>query len=95
MASTKSSRSGYIDGLDTPGSAGGSGHESGDMITGAVLIGGTVAADYNFGELLPVSISGRVDVNTTGDCDNPENPPLPGVTIQLLNMPGPGDRHDD
>ena len=29
----------------------------------------------------PASIAGRVDVNTTGDCENPANPPLAGVTI--------------
>ena len=60
----------------------------GDMITGAVLIGGTVAVNYNFGELLPVSISGHVHVNLSGDCDDPTNPPLPGVTIELLNSTG-------
>ena len=79
---------GYIDGLDTPGSAGGTAMNPGDMITGAVLIGGTTAVNYNFGELVPVSISGHVHVNVNGDCDDPANPPLPGVTIELLNANG-------
>ncbi len=66
------------------------------MITGAVLIGGTTAVNYNFGELLPVSISGHVHVNVTGDCDDPANPPLPGVTIELLDATGQViDHHDD
>jgi hypothetical protein len=79
---------GYLDGFDTPGSAGGTAMNPGDMIMGAVLTGGLVAVNYNFGELLPASISGRVHVNTTGDCLNPANPPLPGVTVQLLNSLG-------
>ena len=45
---------------------------------------------YDFCELLPVSIGGSVHVNTTGDCADPANPPLAGVTIQLLNASGGG-----
>ena len=45
--------SGYYDGLDTPGNAGGAAHNPGDSITGAVLDGGIVAVNYNFGELRP------------------------------------------
>jgi len=79
---------GYIDGLDTPGTAGGTAQNPGDRIVGAVLKGGQHGEDYNFGEQRSVSIAGRVDVNTTGDCENPENPPLAGVTIQLLDAAG-------
>ena len=79
---------GYYDGLDTPGDAGGAAHNPGDSITGAVLKGGQHGENYNFGELLPVSISGKVHVNTTGDCDDPANPPLAGVTIHLLDSQG-------
>ena len=42
----------------------------------------------DFAEYLPVSIGGKVHVNTTGDCSNPENPPLAGVTIHLLDASG-------
>ena len=79
---------GYLDGLDTAGSAGGSAVNPGDLISGAVLIGGTVAVNYNFGELLPVSISGHVRANYSGDCGDPNNPPLAGVKIELLNSAG-------
>ncbi len=79
---------GYYDGLDTPGNAGGTAVNPGDRITGAVLIGGQHGENYNFGELLPASISGKVHVNTNGDCDDPANPPLSGVTIELLNSSG-------
>src|SRR5690606_25738553 len=34
------------------------------------------------------SISGQVHINTTGDCENPTNPPLQGVTVQLLDSQG-------
>jgi protocatechuate 3,4-dioxygenase beta subunit len=78
----------YYDGLDTPGDAGGTAHNPGDKITGAILPAGFHAENYNFGELPPASIAGRVDVNTTGDCLNPENPPLVGVTINLLDAHG-------
>src|SRR5262249_47779056 len=42
-----------------------------------------------FGELLPASISGRVDAHGAGECDfdDPERV-LSGVTIQLLNASG-------
>lgn len=80
--------SGYYDGLDTPGDAGGTAANPGDRITGAVLTGGQHGENYNFGELLPASIAGKVHVNTNGDCDDPANPPLAGVTIELLNSNG-------
>ncbi len=80
--------SGYFDGLDTPGDAGGTAHNPGDSITGAVLAGGQHGENYNFGELPPASIAGKVHVNTTGDCADPTNPPLAGVTIHLLDSAG-------
>ncbi|MEX2111821.1 MAG: SdrD B-like domain-containing protein [Pirellulales bacterium] len=79
---------GYLDGLDTPGTEGGVAQNPGDMIMGIVLKPGVHAEEYNFGELLPASISGRVHVNTQGDCADPGNPPLAGVTVELLNQSG-------
>jgi uncharacterized protein (DUF2141 family) len=79
---------GYLDGLDTPGSAGGTAQNPGDMIMGITLTGGLHATDYNFGELLPASIRGQVHVNTTGDCADPGNPPLPDVIVELLDVHG-------
>jgi serine-aspartate repeat-containing protein C/D/E len=80
---------GYYDGLDTPGDAGGTAHNPGDLITGAMLMGGAHAENYNFGELLPASIEGFVHIDTTGDCENTPNAPgLAGVTIHLLDSQG-------
>jgi len=79
---------GYFDGLDTPGTAGGTAMNPGDMIAGAVLPGGKHGENYNFGELPPASIQGHVNVNCTGDCENHDKPPLSGVTVHLLDSSG-------
>ena len=56
-----------------------------------MLIGGTVAVNYNFGELLPVSISGHVRANYSGDCGDPNNPPLwDGSRIHAFQSPDGG-----
>ena len=87
---------GYLDGLDTPGTEGGVAQNPGDMITDIVLKPGVHAEDYNFGEFLPASISGRVHVNTNGDCADPANPPLSGRHRRSCSTPRrPGHRHDD
>ncbi|HTM55716.1 MAG TPA: SdrD B-like domain-containing protein, partial [Pirellulales bacterium] len=80
---------GYYDGLDTPGTEGGTAHNPGDSITDVMLMPGVHAENYNFGELLPSSISGYVHVDTTGDCENTPNAPgIAGVTILLLDANG-------
>jgi len=80
---------GYYDGLDTAGTVGGTAHNPGDLIDGISLISGTSAKHYNFGELLPASISGRVHVELDGDCIiDPGEPLLAGVTIYLLDASG-------
>ncbi len=57
-----------------------------DRIIGAVLNFGDHAVEYNFGELLPGSISGRVHADEHEDCnfDEPEIL-LEGVRIDLLD----------
>jgi len=80
---------GYYDGLDAAGTAGGTAENPGDKITGALLAAGVEAEQYNFGELRPASISGRVHVELNGDCiPDPGEPLLAGVTIYLLDMWG-------
>ena len=80
---------GYHDGTDTAGTSGGVAHNPGDSITGAMLIGGKTAEEYNFGELRPASISGRVHGELNGDCiPDPGEPLLAGVTIYLLDASG-------
>ena len=80
--------SGYLDGLDTPGTTGGVAQNPGDRISGILLKPAAHSEENNFGELLPASISGKVHMNTTGDCADPTNPPLSGVTVQLLDANG-------
>lgn len=80
---------GYYDGLDTAGTAGGTAHNPGDSITGVLLPVGVDGKNYNFGELRPASIAGRVlvDRNNNGVAD-PGEPPISGVTIWLLDAAG-------
>ncbi|HBO46247.1 MAG TPA: fibrinogen-binding protein [Planctomycetaceae bacterium] len=80
---------GYYDGLDTAGNAGGFAHNPGDSITGAVLVGGIVAENYNFGELRPARLQGTVFVDLDGDLMPDEGETrLRGVTIHLLDESG-------
>ena len=59
-----------------------------DILSDIDLLGGEDSVRNDFAEALPVSIGGQVHVNNTGDCSNPANPPLAGVTIQLLDATG-------
>ena len=80
---------GYYDGLDAKGTAGGTAHNPGDLIDAIPLASGVAAKSYNFGELLPASISGNVyaDLDGNGALDSGE-PLLAGVTIYLLDSSG-------
>ncbi|NUQ62986.1 MAG: carboxypeptidase regulatory-like domain-containing protein [Pirellulales bacterium] len=80
---------GYHDGLDTPGTAGGAAQNPGDKITGAQLGPGVHGKNYNFGELRPASIDGRVfvDRDEDGGYDAGEKT-LGGVTVYLLDASG-------
>ena len=80
---------GYLDGLDAAGNAGGTAHNPGDRIDAVTLASGTKAKEYDFGELLPASISGRVfaDLNGNNTLDSGE-PLLSNVTIYLLDGAG-------
>ncbi|WP_425400228.1 SdrD B-like domain-containing protein [Aeoliella sp.] len=85
--------SGWLDGKDTPGSHGGTAADESagrvDRITGAVLAYGDDGVEYNFGELLVGSISGRVSGSRDEDCyfDDPQML-LSGVKIDLLDADG-------
>ena len=87
--------SGYLDGLDSAGTVAGNvvgvAINPGDEIGQIVLKGGESGIDYNFGEVLPAQIEGRVQLSTPdGDCfgDSVEHRPVPGVTIELLDAAG-------
>jgi serine-aspartate repeat-containing protein C/D/E len=78
---------GWFDGKDTAGSHGGS--VTNDRIVGAVLNYGDDGINYNFGELLPGSISGRVILSQGPDCDfdDPQQF-LENIQIDLLDSNG-------
>lgn len=79
----------YHDGLDTPGSLGGSAVNPGDELNDIQLLSGQDGVEYNFGEILPGSISGRVHANTDGNCElNAGDILLEGVQIDLLDADG-------
>ncbi len=82
---------GWLDGLDSPGTIDGRrvGNAANDRLTDIVLQPDDSAIEYNFGELLPGSIAGKVFVDENGDClfDTNENP-LAGVQVELLDASG-------
>ena len=65
---TEDQPAGYLDGLDVAGTAGGTAHNPGDLIDGIQLVSGQSGLNYDFGELLPASVSGYVyvDANNNG-----------------------------
>ena len=79
---------GWYDGQDTPGTLGGDASTN-DMIAEIMLTFGDNSQQNNFGELLGGSIAGRVHATTDPNCEVDENdPPIEGVTIELLNEQG-------
>ncbi len=79
----------YLDGLDAAGTAGGTAENPGDRIAGIQLVSGESGENYDFGEVLPASIGGRVHVDANGNCllDKGEQT-LEGVTIYLVDEQG-------
>jgi hypothetical protein len=73
---------GYFNGLDRVGSAGGA--LGSDMVSNIALASGLDGVHYDFGELLPASVSGTVylDQNNNGVRD-PGEPGLSGVVVKL------------
>ena len=82
---------GWLDGLDTPGNLGGIADNPppGDILSQITINWGDAGVEYNFGELLPGSIAGRVHADDEPDC-NFDNPRvlLSGVKIDLLDATG-------
>jgi serine-aspartate repeat-containing protein C/D/E len=83
----------YLDGLDAAGTINntvvGTAHNPGDQIDGVALAGGQTGLNYNFGELLPASVSGYVysDLDNDGVYDSGESP-IANVTLTLLDSSG-------
>ena len=83
----------FTDGQDRVGTVDGvlNGESMADMFTNISLQGGDQGVEYNFGELLPASISGFVHVDMNGNCTletEAGDDPLANVTLQLLNADG-------
>jgi protocatechuate 3,4-dioxygenase beta subunit len=85
----------WLDGLDTPGTISGRvvgvADSSADAIRDVTLKWGDDGVQYNFGELLPVSLAGSVHLGTAdGDCfsQTVDHPPLADVVVQLLDRSG-------
>jgi hypothetical protein len=85
--------SGWLDGLDSAGFVGGfvvgRAVNPGDRIEQIALLWGDVGTEYNFGELLPGSLTGLVHTDLNRDCLLQENEQrLAGIRIDLLNSAG-------
>lgn len=79
---------GYLDGKDAAGTAGGIvSNPDTDLISAIPLAGGVSAKNYDFGEILPANISGKVyvDLNNNSQFDSGE-PLLHSVTIYLIDQ---------
>ena len=85
---------GYFDGLDTPGTVNGSqvgaAVNPGDRIEGIFLGGGQAGVEYDFGEIAPASVRGKVTLTQPdGSCFVPGcDRPLADVTVRLLDPSG-------
>ncbi len=84
---------GYLDGIDSVGEVQGvpSGFAENDKLVDIQLLGGVTGEHYNFGELKPSEISGRVHVDLNGNCVYDASTgeiPLANVAIELLDSQG-------
>lgn len=86
---------GFLDGIDTLGWVGSETRGTilrNDELSEIVLDGNDSGVEYNFGEIEPSSLSGRVCIVMPGHRCFSEEPgsktPLPGVRIDLLNSDG-------
>jgi hypothetical protein len=90
----ESQPAGYLDGLDAAGKIGdasvGTADNPGDQIREIALRWGDAGRDYDFGELLPGSITGQIHADRDRDCQfDADEQPLAGVTVELLDAAGP------
>lgn len=85
----ESQPAGFLDGLDTAGTKGGTAHNPGDLISAIIISSGDDAREYNFGEIRAAAISGHVyeDLNDNGRRDEGESG-IAGVKLELLDAGG-------
>ena len=89
---TETQPSGYLDGRDTVGTAGGSlggPSPTRDVLTGIVVGSSTNSARNNFGELLPGGVSGFVYVDITDDGNRQIGEP--GIAAVSITLTGSDD----
>lgn len=80
---------GYFNGSASAGDQGGVVDSATDTISNVLLAPAILATNYNFGELLPASISGQVHADRNGDCiADPDEPLVAGATVYLLDAAG-------
>ena len=82
---------GFLDGKDSAGQINGvqTGFAVNDRIAEIELPQGLSGEEYNFGELLPASLSGTVHADLDGDCiQDPNEVGLSGVMIRLIDENG-------
>ena len=84
---------GLLDGKDAAGTIRGvtvgTATNPGDKIESVILAGGDVGIEYNFGEIDPGAIRGRVMLSgPDGDCAGPRATPLADVKVQLFDADG-------
>jgi uncharacterized repeat protein (TIGR01451 family) len=90
---TETQPSGWLDGIDAAGSAGGTPAAVGsDSISAIVLAGNTNATGYLLGELRPAKVSGYVfvDANANATRDGGETTGVAGVTMTLTGTADTG-----
>lgn len=80
---------GWLDNLDTAGTLGGTAINPGDEIRAITVWWGDEGKEYNFGEILPASISGIVFADANNNCVFEQGEaPIAGVTIRLFDAQG-------
>ncbi len=83
---------GYSDGIDSVGTIQGEltgNNQVNDKLSDVRVKQGQSAVEYNFGEVLPASLAGRVHVDLDGDClFDADEPTLSGVVIRLFDHLG-------
>lgn len=83
---------GYLDGKESLGTIDGivvGRLDGNDTMKSIVLKAGSQGVNYDFGEILPSSLSGYVYEDLDGDCiRDPGEPPIEGVKIELFDQDG-------
>ncbi len=80
---TETQPAGYADGKDAIGSEGGT--TGNDVLTASPIAAGTSGINNNFGELLPITISGTTYLDTTGNGLTSDDKAFGGLTVTLYS----------